>query len=142
MSAQPLPRAAALTRVLGQPENTNLAWVLFPDLETATQPTYACVSTDACPDESLFVYRYLRDHLLSFVQNDVALPVTKRILRDALRGLAALHGKRGIVHTAIKANSILLDWKEQGGDITLERVQVANIEDGVYVPEGYAIKGS
>lgn len=56
-----------------------------------------------CPDESLFVYRYLRDHLLSFVQNDVALPVTTRILRDALRGLAVSAWQRGIIHTNVKA---------------------------------------
>jgi serine/threonine protein kinase len=111
---------------------------MFDDLRSSP---YLRVSDDACLDESVFVYKYLRDHLLSFVQNEVPLPITKRVLRDALRGIAALHGK-GIVHTDIKANNILIEWKDQGGgEITVEQVQVADIEDAAYVPEGCVIKG-
>jgi serine/threonine protein kinase len=57
-----------------------------------------------------------------------------------MRGIAALHGK-GIVHTDIKANNILIEWKDQGGEIIVEQVQVADIEDAAYVPEDCVIKG-
>ncbi|KAH7363707.1 kinase-like domain-containing protein [Pyrenochaeta sp. MPI-SDFR-AT-0127] len=112
---------------------------MFSDLRSSP---YIRVSNDAVPDKSVFVYKYLRDHLLSFVQKDVPLPITKRILRDALRGIATLHDK-GIVHTDIKANNILVEWKEQehSKDTTVEQVQVADIEDAAYVPEGCVIKG-
>ncbi|KAJ4355359.1 uncharacterized protein N0V89_003375 [Didymosphaeria variabile] len=111
---------------------------MFDDLRSS--PYLLRVSDDACPDESVFVYKYLRDHLLSFVQNEVPLPITKRILRDALRGIATLHGK-GIVHTDIKANNILIEWKDQDGEMAVEQVQVADIEDAAYVPKGSVIRG-
>ncbi|KAH9872956.1 hypothetical protein J1614_005351 [Plenodomus biglobosus] len=104
---------------------------------------YIRVSVDAAPTESLFVYKYLQDHLLSFVQKDIALPLTKRILRDSLRGIATLHEK-GIVHTDIKPNNILIEGKHLepgGGDMTVEQVQVADIEDAAYVPEDSVIRG-
>jgi serine/threonine protein kinase len=110
---------------------------MFDDLRSSP---YLRVSDDACPDDSVFVYKYLRDHFLSFAQHDVPLPTTKRILRDALRGIATLHGK-GIVHTDIKANNILIEWKDQGGEIAVEQVRVADIEDAAYVPEDSIIKG-
>ena len=53
---------------------------------------------DTIPDRSMFVYEYLKDHLLSLAQKDLPLPLTKRILKDALHGLAELHHK-DIVHT-------------------------------------------
>lgn len=56
------------------------------------------VSEDVVPEQSIFVYKYLADHLLSFVQKDLPVLVNKRILQDTLRGLAALH-EQNIVHT-------------------------------------------
>jgi serine/threonine protein kinase len=110
---------------------------MFEDLRSSP---YVRVSDDACPEESVFAYKYLRDHLLSFVQKDIPLLTMKRILRDALRGIAALHSK-GIVHTDIKANNILVEWKEQNGEIIVEQVQVADVEDAAYVPENCVIRG-
>jgi serine/threonine protein kinase len=110
---------------------------MFEDLRGSP---YLRASVDACPDESVFVYKYLRDHLLSFIQNDVSLPIIKRVLRDALRGITALHGK-GIVHTDIKANNILLDWRGSGGEVTVEQVQIADLEDAAYVPNDSVIRG-
>lgn len=110
---------------------------MFDDLRSSP---YIRVSDDAIPTESMFAYKYLRGHLLSFVQKDIPLPTTKRILRDALRGIATLHEK-GIVHTDIKANNILTEWRETGDEIKVELVQVADIEDAAYVPENCAIVG-
>lgn len=51
----------------------------------------------------MLIYDYLDDHLLFLVaqkQKDFSLLLAKRILKDALRGLAELHDQ-GIVHTGI-----------------------------------------
>ncbi|KAF1967683.1 hypothetical protein BU23DRAFT_592508 [Bimuria novae-zelandiae CBS 107.79] len=146
MSAQTLSRAVALTRVLGQsghryvverilqdkPKNQGRVYLatvaphdfkyfkdMFDDLRSSP---YLHVADDACPDESVFVYKYLRDHFLCPAWNRYS------------------HGK-GIVHTDIKANNTLIEWKDQGGDITVEQVQVVGIEDAAYVPEDCVIKG-
>ena len=59
---------------------------------------YLRLSQDTIPDRLMFVYRYLRDHLLSLAQHDLPLLLTKRILKDALRGIIELH-HQNIVHT-------------------------------------------
>lgn len=53
---------------------------------------------DTVPEQSIFVFKYLTDHLLSLARADLPIALTKRILKDTLRGLAALHDQ-GIVHT-------------------------------------------
>lgn len=111
---------------------------MFDDLRSSP---YVRVSDDAIPEKSMFAYEFLRDHMLSLVQKDLPLPITKQILRDALRGLAAMHEK-GIVHTDIKADNILVEWKEyEDNNMIVQKVQVADIEDAAYVPKGYAILG-
>ena len=46
----------------------------------------------------MFVFQYFAGHLLRLVQKDLPLAVTKRILKDVLRGIAELHDQ-DIVHT-------------------------------------------
>lgn len=53
---------------------------------------------DTIPEKSMFVFQYFADHLLHLVQKDLPLTATKRILKDALRGIAELHDQ-DIVHT-------------------------------------------
>ncbi|KAF1923226.1 uncharacterized protein M421DRAFT_407270, partial [Didymella exigua CBS 183.55] len=47
---------------------------MFNDLRSSH---YLRVSDDACPDESVFVYKISSRYLLSFVQNDVPLKVVE-----------------------------------------------------------------
>jgi serine/threonine protein kinase len=112
---------------------------MFDDLRSSP---YIRVSEDSDPEESLFVYNYLPHHLLNFVQKHVSLPITKRILRDALRGIQTLHEK-GIVHTDIKPNNTLIESNEsdQNGDVVIKQVKIADIEDAAYVPKGRVISG-
>ncbi len=113
----------------------------FQDMFSNLQrPPYIRVADDTIPDQSMFAYKYFKDHLLSFAQKDVPLSLMKRILRDSLQGIAALHEK-GIVHTGIKANNILVDWVERDGNTTVRQVQIADIEDAAYVPDDCAIVG-
>lgn len=88
----------------------------------------------------MFAYKYVKEHLLSLARKDVPLPSMKRILRDSLRGIAALHEK-GIVHTDIKANNIMVDWEEVNGGMEVHEVQIADIEDAAYVPDNCAVIG-
>lgn len=59
---------------------------------------YLRLLQDTIPGRSMFVYKYLKDHLLDLAQKDLPLLLTKRILKDALRGVAELH-HQNIVHT-------------------------------------------
>jgi serine/threonine protein kinase len=110
---------------------------MFSDLRRSP---YVRVADDAIPEQSMFAHKYFKDHLLSFAQRDIPLPPMKRIMRDSLRGIAALHEK-DIVHTDIKANNIMVDWDESDGHTTIKQVQIADIEDAAYVPDNCAIVG-
>lgn len=46
----------------------------------------------------MFVYKYFSDHLLNLAQRGLPTILTKRILKDTLRGIVVLHD-RDIVHT-------------------------------------------
>ncbi|KAF2815025.1 kinase-like protein [Mytilinidion resinicola] len=123
-----------------QPKSFQYFQNMLDDIRTSPYSHYVRVSDDSIPDKSMFVDKYLKDHLLGFVQKDNPLPVTKRILRDALRGIAATHDK-GIVHTDIKANNIMVEWNEKSGEVVVEQVQVADVEDAAYVPDDCVIEG-
>ena len=52
---------------------------------------------DTVSEPSMFMFQYRSSHLLEFVNRNLSLALTKRILKDTLRGLAALHDQN-IVH--------------------------------------------
>ena len=63
---------------------------------------YVRVACDNIPSRSSFVYHYFSDDLLSLARQDLPLSLVKRIIKDSLRGLAALHDRR-IVHTGMSS---------------------------------------
>ncbi|KAI8944636.1 kinase-like protein [Xylaria longipes] len=115
----------------------------YADHEDLFRPLRGCpnlrVACDTIPEQSTLVYRYFSDHLLSLAQTDLPIQVTKRILKDALRGLAVLHD-HDIVHTDIKPNNILIDRKQTDGTV-IEQVQLADLEDSAHVPPNCDIVG-
>lgn len=123
------------------------------------------IACDSVPDHAIFVYKYLSDHLLSFALGNPELPTIKRILKDTLRGIAAMHDQ-DIVHTGtlysarsryhsnvtpdaccllilydvhvdIKPNNIFIQLQ----DTDVEEVRLADLEDSAHVPPETAIIG-
>ncbi|KAI0104169.1 kinase-like protein [Nemania sp. FL0031] len=109
---------------------------LFRPLRGCPNLRIAC---DTIAGQSTLVYRYLSDHLLSLAQTDLPVHVTKRVLKDTLRGLAVLHD-HDIVHTDIKPNNILIDRKRTDTTV-VEQVQLADLEDCAHVPPDCNIVG-
>lgn len=68
------------------------------------------LAQDTVSEQSIFVYHYMSDDLLSLVQMDLPIEVIKRILRRALCGLSALHN-RNIVHTGEQYIYILVSLR-------------------------------
>lgn len=56
------------------------------------------LSQDTVPEQSMFVFEYFTDHLLHLAQKDLPIETRKKILKDALQGIAELHD-HDIVHT-------------------------------------------
>lgn len=111
---------------------------MYNDLRSSQ---YVRVAEDAIPDQSMFAYRYFKGHLLEFGRRKVPDSQIKRILRDSLRGLAAMHEKH-IIHVDVKPNNIVFDYEgEDNSTFAITSVQLADIEDAMYIPEGCAISG-
>lgn len=76
--------------------------VNFEDLEDVNNKlrgsSHVRLPQDTVPKKSMFVFEYLADNLLRLAQKDLSLETTKRILKDALLGIAELHDQ-DIVHT-------------------------------------------
>lgn len=123
------------------PERFEYQEKMYEDLRSCG---YVRFPVDTIPDQSMFAYRYFKQDLLNYPRN-MGIPKTqeKRILRDALRGLVAMHEKR-IVHGDVKPGNIVIDYEEEEGEgtdrkITVSRVQLADIEESKYVGKGYAL---
>ncbi|KAF2278015.1 kinase-like protein [Westerdykella ornata] len=96
---------------------------------------------DTIPDFELFVYHFLNGDLLQISQKTLSKETRRSILRSAFTGLAELHD-RGIIHTDIKPSNILLDYDETAAnDLTIEKVQISDLEDAVLLPPGKNLKG-
>ncbi|KAI0813744.1 kinase-like domain-containing protein [Xylaria sp. FL0064] len=95
---------------------------------------------DTVPEQNMFVNEYLTDHLLNFAFKEVSLATQKRILRDTLRGLTTLHSQ-DIAHLDVKANNIMIDYRETSEGIVVDRVQLSDLEDSTLIPPGQALSG-
>ncbi|MCJ1250871.1 hypothetical protein MMC30_008099 [Trapelia coarctata] len=101
---------------------------------------YLRLPQDTVAGQSMFIYKYFTNDLLCLGQRDLPMALTKRILKDTLRGLASLHDQH-IVHSDVKANNILVEWKKNQHGMVIEQVQLADIEDAAYVPPSCDIIG-
>ncbi|OBT84876.1 hypothetical protein VE02_05920 [Pseudogymnoascus sp. 03VT05] len=111
------------------------------DLLAQGRSPYLRRMCDTIPRQSIIIYNYITDHLLSLAQKEIPLLARKRILRDTLRGIAELHDTN-IVHADVKANNILIGYENSSDGIVIKSVQLADLENAAYVPPGSAIIGS
>jgi serine/threonine protein kinase len=115
----------------------NYALLLQPKL---AESPYLRAVQDTIPGQRMFVNEYLSDHLLNFAWKPLPLGTQKRILRDALRGLAAMHAQ-DIAHLDIKANNIMVDYRETDKGVVVDRVQLSDLEDATHIPPSQALRG-
>ncbi|KAL9625998.1 MAG: hypothetical protein Q9204_007667 [Flavoplaca sp. TL-2023a] len=113
----------------------------YQDMQRALDGSrYLRLLQDTIPCKSMFVYKYYKDHLLSLAQEDLPLLLTKRVLKDTLRGIAELH-HQNIVHTDIKPNNVLVQWSQTSHGMIIDEVRLGDLEDSAYVPPGSNIRG-
>ncbi|CZT53403.1 uncharacterized protein RSE6_14933 [Rhynchosporium secalis] len=96
---------------------------------------------DGVPGPDLFIYPFLETNLLQFSQNKLLDTTRKFILKNALVGLATLHEKN-IIHSDIKPDNILLDYEVKDTAFHVKRVQIADLEDSVILPDGKHLKNT
>ncbi|OJJ74559.1 hypothetical protein ASPBRDRAFT_668090 [Aspergillus brasiliensis CBS 101740] len=119
--------------------------VNFEDLQDVNNRLYSHAShvrlaQDIIPHKSMFVFEYFTGHLLRLAQLDLSLGTKKMLLKEALLGIAELHDK-DIVHTDIKADNFFVNWKDSFDGITIEKVQLGDLEDAVHIPPGSDMLG-
>ena len=126
---------------------------------------YVRLPEDSIKEPSMLVFKHLSCHLLTLAGKILSLAVRKRILKDSLRGLAALHDQR-IVHTGniyslplpirwfqlrvginmsfpdVKADNIMIEYKEESNGVVVEKVQLTDLESAGQVPSGKNISGA
>ncbi|KAL4922583.1 kinase-like protein [Aspergillus aurantiobrunneus] len=76
------------------------------------------LAVDTIPDKSIFIFKHFTGYLLTLAQKNLPLVVIKRILKDALTGLAELYDQ-DIIHT----------------------VQLGDLEDAAHIPQGCDMVG-
>ncbi|KAH9864673.1 hypothetical protein J1614_010608 [Plenodomus biglobosus] len=98
------------------------------------------VPLDDIPDQRIFVYQYLKEDFLDLVRKPIPMYARKQILKAALQGIAEMHDQ-DIVHLDIKPDNILVDYREAGEDMAIERVQISDLENAAHLPKPRCIKG-
>ncbi|OAL47917.1 kinase-like protein [Pyrenochaeta sp. DS3sAY3a] len=95
---------------------------------------------DTIPDQRIFVYQYLKDDFLSLVRNEIPMRARKEILKATLQGITDMHD-RDIVHLDVKPDNILVNYRHVNQEVTVEQVQISDIENAAYLPKPSCIKG-
>ncbi|KAK2781483.1 hypothetical protein FQN53_000574 [Emmonsiellopsis sp. PD_33] len=95
---------------------------------------------DTIPDQQIFVYKYMKDDFLGLVRKQVSMQARKQILKASLRGIAEMHS-HDIVHLDIKPDDIMVNYRGTGPEMTVEQVQIIDLENAAYLPQGRCIKG-
>ncbi|KAF1842332.1 kinase-like protein [Cucurbitaria berberidis CBS 394.84] len=70
----------------------------------------------------------------------ISMHVTKKILKDSLRGLVELHSQ-DIIHLDIKADNIMVDYHHDKEKMIVEKVQLTDLDNAAYLPNSRYIKG-
>ncbi|KAL1960340.1 hypothetical protein VTO42DRAFT_8300 [Malbranchea cinnamomea] len=96
---------------------------------------------DTVPDQLVFVFKFAREDLLRLARKDLPIEATKKILKDTLRGLAALHDQH-VVHADVKANNIMVDYDDTPNGIVVRQAQLTDIEDGARLAPDEVLTGS
>ncbi|RDL40784.1 Serine protein kinase [Venustampulla echinocandica] len=109
------------------PSIFKLAYDMQRTLITQERSPYLRLMRDIILEQSILIYDYATDHLLSFAQKQIPLAIRKRILGDALH---------------VKENNILVNYENVDGKIVVKSVQLGDLEDAAYVPPGSDIVGS
>ncbi|PLB47152.1 kinase-like protein [Aspergillus steynii IBT 23096] len=113
---------------------------ILPRLTECPNP-YIRLPHDTIPGERILVYRHLKDDFLDLVQRGIPVSARKKILKSSLLGIAALHD-RDIVHLDIKPDNIMVDSSSSSTDeISIDRVQLIDLENAAYLPPRRCIKG-
>ncbi|EUC49093.1 hypothetical protein COCMIDRAFT_33564 [Bipolaris oryzae ATCC 44560] len=128
---------AAITRAVGQSGHRYLVKILLQekpgalgrvylvsDLKTSA---YIRVADDAILDHSVFAYSFR---------------LWKRVLRDSLWGIAALHEKGIVCIRTLSPITLWWIWEETGGNMAIPRVRIADIESAVHLAPNCVMMGA
>lgn len=118
------------------------------------------VDTIKSEDESILVYEYFTEDLLSFVKSrEIPITQTKRILRDVLSGLKELHDNdwvhagtlastmyegtvQSLIYTDVKSDNVVVEYRVQpNGEVDISRVNLADPGSAAKVKNGEHITG-
>ncbi|CEL10715.1 hypothetical protein ASPCAL13829 [Aspergillus calidoustus] len=101
---------------------------------------YIRMPWDTVPGQRILVYNHLSNNFLSLVKENISLQARKQILKATLSDIAGLHDQH-IVHLDIKPDHIMVDRDDNAQDTMVERVQLIDLENAAYLPDGRCIKG-
>lgn len=114
------------------------------------------IDTIKSEDESILVYEYFTEDLLSFVKSrEIPIVQTRGILRDVLSGFKELHDNDwvhtgtpasttvwSLIYTDVKSDNVVVEYRLQpNGEVDISRVNLADPESAAKVKNGERITG-
>ncbi|MCJ1254545.1 hypothetical protein MMC24_002360 [Lignoscripta atroalba] len=101
---------------------------------------YIRLPCDTILNQRIFVYKYLDDDFLKLVRKQIPMQARKQVLKATLQGISELHD-RDVVHLDIKPDNIMVNCHQAGQKTIIEQVQITDLENAAYLPQGRCIKG-